>query len=52
MVVVTHEMGFARDAANRVLFMHDGCILEEGSPERIFSHPQRERTRAFLQSVL
>ncbi len=52
MLVVTHEMGFARDAANRVLFMHDGCILEEGSPERIFSHPQRERTRAFLQSVL
>ena len=52
MVVVTHEMGFARDAANRVLFMHDGCILEEGSPERIFSNPQRERTRAFLQSVL
>ncbi len=52
MVVVTHEMGFARDAANRVLFMHDGCILEEGSPERIFSNPQRERTRVFLQSVL
>ena len=52
MVVVTHEMGFARDAANRVLFMHDGCILEEGSPERIFSNPKKERTRAFLQSVL
>ena len=52
MVVVTHEMGFARDAANRVLFMHDGCILEEGSPEQIFSIPKKERTRAFLQSVL
>ena len=52
MVVVTHEMGFARDAANRVLFMHDGCILEEGSPEQIFSNPKKERTRAFLQSVL
>ena len=52
MVVVTHEMGFARDAANRVLFMHDGCILEEGSPEQIFSNPKKERARAFLQSVL
>ena len=52
MVVVTHEMGFAREVANRVLFMADGCILEEGTPEEIFGNPQNPRTRDFLNKVL
>jgi ABC-type polar amino acid transport system ATPase subunit len=52
MVVVTHEMGFARDVADRVLVMVDGIILEEGSPEQIFTAPRQERTRQFLQSIL
>ena len=52
MVVVTHEMGFAREVANRVIFMDGGGILEEGTPEQIFDHPQEERTKAFLSKVL
>ena len=52
MVVVTHEMGFAREVANRVFFMDGGGILEEGTPEQIFDHPQEERTKAFLSRVL
>ena len=52
MVVVTHEMGFAREVANRVLFIDGGVVLEEGTPEEIFSHPKEERTRSFLASVL
>ena len=52
MVVVTHEMGFAREVANRVFFMGGGGILEEGTPEQIFDHPQEERTKAFLSKVL
>jgi polar amino acid transport system ATP-binding protein len=52
MIVVTHEMGFAREAAARVLFMDGGVILEEGRPADIFTSPQNERTRQFLQSVL
>ena len=52
MVVVTHEMGFAREVANRVLFMADGQILEEGTPEQIFRNPQNPRTRDFLNKVL
>ena len=48
MIVVTHEMGFARDVASRVAFMDDGRILEEGAPEEIFTRPKEERTRAFL----
>ena len=52
MVVVTHEMGFAREVANRVFFMDGGGILEEGAPEQIFDHPQEERTKAFLSKVL
>lgn len=52
MVVVTHEMGFAREVANRVFFMDGGGILEEGTPEQIFGHPQEERTKAFLSKVL
>ena len=51
MVVVTHEMGFARDVADRVLFMSDGVITEEGTPEQIFDNPQQERTKAFLSAV-
>ena len=52
MVVVTHEMGFAREAADRVIFMCDGSVTEEGRPEDIFSDPQNQRTRQFLNSVL
>ena len=53
MVVVTHEMGFAREVANRVFFMDGGGILEEGTPEQIFDHPQEERTKAFFkQSII
>ncbi len=52
MIVVTHEMGFARDVADRVVFMSDGVIVEEGSPEEIFSNPKAQRTRDFLNCVL
>lgn len=52
MVVVTHEMGFAREVADRVIFIDDGYIAEEGSPEQIFTNPQNERTKAFLGKVL
>ncbi len=52
MIVVTHEMGFAREVATRVVFMYEGRILEEGPPEKIFSNPSNERTRQFLQSQL
>ena len=52
MVVVTDELGFAREVANRVFFMDGGGILEEGTPEQIFDHPQEERTKAFLSKVL
>ena len=52
MVVVTHEMGFAREVADRVLFMSDGIIVEEGTPEQIFANPQEERTQEFLKCVL
>ncbi len=52
MVVVTHEMGFAREVGNRVLFMAEGKLLEEGSPEDIFSNPQHSRLREFLSKVL
>ena len=51
-LVVTHEMGFAREVADRVVFMYDGAILEEGSPKEIFTNPKHDRTRQFLQSVL
>ena len=50
MVLVTHEMGFAKEAAHRVIFMDQGCIEEEGTPDQIFNHPQKERTRLFLMS--
>ena len=52
MVCVTHEMGFAREVADRVLFMYDGIILEEGTPAEVFGNPKNERTKQFLQSVL
>ena len=52
MVVVTHEMGFAREVGNRVLFMADGKLIEEGTPEEIFEHPQSERLQDFLSKVL
>ncbi|MEO1771751.1 MULTISPECIES: amino acid ABC transporter ATP-binding protein [Enterococcus] len=52
MVVVTHEMGFAKEVADRVIFMADGVIQEEGTPEEIFDHPQNIRTQDFLNKVL
>ena len=52
MIVVTHEMGFAREVANRVVFMADGIIQESGTPENIFEHPQNERLISFLSKVL
>ena len=52
MVVVTHEMGFAREVGNRVLFMDNGLIVEEGTPEQIFEHPKSERLQSFLSKVL
>ena len=52
MVVVTHEMGFAREVGDRVLFMADGKILEQNTPEQIFTNPQEERTKVFLSKVL
>lgn len=52
MVVVTHEMGFAREMGDRVLFMDQGLLVEEGTPDEVFSHPKSERTKAFLSKVL
>ena len=52
MMVVTHEMGFAREVADRVIFMDHGLIVEEGTPSQIFDTPQHERTRAFLSKIL
>ena len=52
MVVVTHEMGFAKEVADRVIFMYDGQIEEEGTPDEIFNNPQSEKTKQFLQSIL
>jgi len=52
MVIATHEMGFARDIANRIGFLDAGVILEEGPPEEIFTSPREERTRRFLQSII
>jgi polar amino acid transport system ATP-binding protein len=51
MIIATHEMGFARDIANRVCFLDEGVILEEGPPEEIFTRPREERTQRFLQSI-
>ena len=52
MIVVTHEIGFAREVADRVVFMDDGVIVEQGSPSTVLDHPQHPRTRAFLSKVL
>ena len=52
MAVVTHEMGFAREVGTRVMFMDEGIILEQGTPEEIFSNPQEARTQEFLSKVL
>ena len=52
MVVVTHEMGFAKEVADRVIFMDDGMIVEEGTPEQIFNSPKNDRTQSFLRKVL
>ena len=51
MVVVTHEMGFAREVADKICFLDNGCILEEGAPEQIFRDPREPRTREFLARV-
>lgn len=51
MVIVTHEMGFAKEVADKVVFMAEGYIVEEGCPEEIFNHPQNERTKAFLRRL-
>jgi polar amino acid transport system ATP-binding protein len=52
MIIATHEMGFARDVANRVCFLHEGQILEEGQPDRIFSEPEQDETRRFLDRII
>lgn len=52
MIVVTHEMGFARQVADRVIFMDDGQIIEQGTPKQIFDDPQEDRTKSFLKAVL
>ncbi|MCQ2604155.1 MAG: amino acid ABC transporter ATP-binding protein [Spirochaetia bacterium] len=52
MLVVTHEMGFAREVADRILFIHGGVIEEQGTPDEIFNHPQSERLRQFLKAIL
>jgi ABC-type histidine transport system ATPase subunit len=52
MVVVTHEMDFARDVADRVIFMAQGAVVEEGPPAKLFTDPRSPRTRQFLQSIL
>ena len=52
MIVVTHEMGFAREVANRVIFMDEGQIIEQNEPEAFFDNPQNERTKLFLSQIL
>jgi len=52
MLVVSHEMGFARAAADRVIFMDEGLVVEEGAPDVIFSNPKEERTQRFLEHIL
>ena len=51
-VIVTHEMGFAKSISDRILFIDEGIIMEEGTPEQIFDHPQNARTKEFLSKVL
>ena len=52
MVVVTHEMGFAKQVADRVIFMEDGRVVEEGTPEKMFEHPESDRVKQFLGKIL
>ena len=52
MLCVTHEMGFAKEVADRVIFMADGVIAEEGTPDEVFNNPQNPRTQNFLKSIL
>ena len=52
MVIVTHEMGFAREVADRVLFIDQGVVMEQGTPEELFGSPKNERTKSFLSKVL
>jgi ABC-type polar amino acid transport system ATPase subunit len=52
MLVVTHEMAFAREAADEVCFMDDGVVCERGDPDEMFAHPREERTRTFLRAIL
>ena len=52
MLIVTHEMGFARNVASRILFMDDGVVIEEGTPEEVFEHSENERVKDFLKKVL
>jgi polar amino acid transport system ATP-binding protein len=52
MIVVTHEMGFAREVADSVVFMDDGAVVESGKPSQVLAHPEHERTKAFLSKVL
>ena len=51
MIVVTHEMGFARDVADRVVFMDGGVVVEQGTPEEVFDYPKNERTKDFLGHI-
>ena len=51
MIVVTHEMGFAREVADRVVFMEGGVVVEQGKPEEVFDHPKNERTAAFIGNI-
>ena len=51
-VIVTHEMGFAKNISDRILFIDDGIVAESGTPEQVFEHPQNPRTREFLSKVL
>jgi polar amino acid transport system ATP-binding protein len=52
MIVVSHEMGFAREVANRVMMVDEGRIIEEGTPQHFFDNPEHERTKAFLSKIL
>jgi polar amino acid transport system ATP-binding protein len=52
MVIVTHEMGFARDVADRIIFIDDGLIVEQGTPEEVMGNPKNVRTKSFLSKVL
>ena len=52
MIIVTHEIEFARNVADRIIFMNEGVVLEDGTPEEVIDHPKNERTQAFLAKML